>query len=57
MHTSTLSNAALRTAATREERKLHGVGFPPGFRGILAGEQAHAGFPRGIPLDSRAGFL
>ena len=37
-------------------RKLFEVGFLRGFLGFLAGERAHGGFPRRIPLDSYGGF-
>ena len=36
--------------------KLFEVGFLRGFLGFLAGERAHGGFPRRIPLDSYGGF-
>ena len=37
-------------------RQLFEVGFLRGFLGFLAGERAHGGFPRRIPLDSYGGF-
>ena len=42
--------------ALSDRRKLFEVGFLRGFLGFLAGERAHGGFPRRIPLDSYGGF-
>ena len=45
-----------RRSRCSDRCKLFEVGFLRGFLGFLAGERAHGGFPRRIPLDSYGGF-
>ena len=54
--TADMPMAEYLTPRTSDRRKLFEVGFLRGFLGFLAGERAHGGFLRRIPLDSYGGF-